>query len=319
MLELALDLMADALKDTLYLVPFLLVTYLLLEALEHKAGAHTERLVQRAGHFGPAVAAILGAVPQCGFSAAGAALFSSRAITLGTLFAVFLSTSDEMLPLFIAEQVDGSVMLQIIGVKVVIGMVMGFAVDGVLRVRLHFAQQAAARHHELEHGHSCNCEHAHQGEEHVFGPDHCHNPECHCSEGHSSWKNIAVSALEHTLQVAAIVFLISLVLNGAMELAGEEAVSSFLSSNPGLAIFGSALVGLIPNCGASVVITQLYLDSMLGTGAMISGLLVSAGVGLLVLFGENRPIRQNLAILAGLYATGVCWGLLFQAFGVSFM
>ena len=115
MLELAVDLISDALKDTLYLVPFLLVTYLLLEALEHKAGNRTEQLVQKAGHFGPAVAAILGAVPQCGFSAAGAALFSSRAITLGTLFAVFLSTSDEMLPLFIAEQVDAAVMLQIIG------------------------------------------------------------------------------------------------------------------------------------------------------------------------------------------------------------
>ena len=130
MLELVLDIGADALRDTLYLVPFLLVTYLLLETLEHKAGAHTERLVQKAGHFGPAVAAVLGAVPQCGFSAAGAALFSSRAITLGTLFAVFLSTSDEMLPLFIAEQVDGAVMLQIIGAKVVIGMIMGFAIDG---------------------------------------------------------------------------------------------------------------------------------------------------------------------------------------------
>ena len=319
MLELALDLLADALKDTLYLVPFLLVTYLLLEALEHKAGAHTERLVQKAGHFGPAVAAVLGAVPQCGFSAAGAALFSSRAITLGTLFAVFLSTSDEMLPLFIAEQVDGTVMIQIIAVKVVIGMIMGFAIDGILRLRLHFAQKVAVKQHEREHGHSCNCEHSHREEEHIFSPDHCHNPECHCTGEHSSWKDIAVSAVEHTLQVAAIVFLISLVLNGAMETAGEEAVSSFLSSNPGLAIFGSALVGLIPNCGASVVITQLYLDGMLGTGAMISGLLVSAGVGLLVLFGENRPIRQNLAILAGLYATGVCWGLLFQALGISFM
>ena len=223
-----------------------------------------------------------------------------------------------MLPLFIAEQVDGAVMLQIIGAKVVIGMVMGFAIDGALRLRLHSAQQTAAHQHELEHKHSCNCEHAH-GEEHVFGPDHCHNPECHCANGHGGWKDIVVGALEHTLQVAVIVFLISLALNGAMELAGEEAVSSFLSSSPSLAIFGSALVGLIPNCGASVVITQLYLDGMLGTGAMISGLLVSAGVGLLVLFGENRPVRQNLAILAGLYATGVCWGLLFQALGVTFM
>ena len=114
-------------------------------------------------------------------------------------------------------------------------------------------------------------------------------------------------------------YLISLALVAVMEVAGEEAVATFLASNPSLAIFGSALVGLIPNCGASVVITQLYLDGMLGTGAMLSGLLVSAGVGLLVLFGENRRPRQNIAILAGLYATGICWGSLFQALGVTFM
>ena len=317
--ELVFDLLADAFKDTVYLVPFLFVTYLLLEALEHKAGNKTEELVQKAGRFGPAVAAVLGAVPQCGFSAAGSALFGSRAITLGTLFAVYLSTSDEMLPLFIAEQVDPSVMASIIGCKVLIGMAMGFGIDAVLRLRLRITQQRAAAEHEHAHGHSCNCEHAHTEQPHVFGDEHCHNPSCHCAEEGSSWGNVALCAVKHTLQVAVIVFLISLVLNAAMELAGEEAVTAFLSGNPGIAIFGSALVGLIPNCGASVVITQLYLDGVLGTGAMMAGLLVSAGVGLLVLFSENRRVKQNLLILLGLYAIGVCWGSLFQAFGITFM
>ncbi len=317
--ELVFDLLADAFKDTVYLVPFLFVTYLLLEALEHKAGNKTEELVQKAGRLGPAVAAVLGAVPQCGFSAAGSALFGSRAITLGTLFAVYLSTSDEMLPLFIAEQVDPSVMASIIGCKVLIGMAMGFGIDAVLRLRLRITQQRAAAEHEHAHGHSCNCEHAHTEQPHVFGDEHCHNPSCHCAEKGSSWGNVALCAVKHTLQVAVIVFLISLVLNAAMELAGEEAVTAFLSGNPGIAIFGSALVGLIPNCGASVVITQLYLDGVLGTGAMMAGLLVSAGVGLLVLFSENRRVKQNLLILLGLYAIGVCWGSLFQAFGITFM
>ena len=317
--ELVFDLLADAFKDTVYLVPFLFVTYLLLEALEHKAGNKTEGLVQKAGRLGPAVAAVLGAVPQCGFSAAGSALFGSRAITLGTLFAVYLSTSDEMLPLFIAEQVDPSVMASIIGCKVLIGMAMGFGIDAVLRLRLRITQQRAAAEHEHAHGHSCNCEHAHTEQPHVFGDEHCHNPSCHCAEKGSSWGNVALCAVKHTLQVAVIVFLISLVLNAAMELAGEEAVTAFLSGNPGIAIFGSALVGLIPNCGASVVITQLYLDGVLGTGAMMAGLLVSAGVGLLVLFSENRRVKQNLLILLGLYAIGVCWGSLFQAFGITFM
>ena len=317
--ELVFDLLADAFKDTVYLVPFLFVTYLLLEALEHKAGNKTEELVQKAGRLGPAVAAVLGAVPQCGFSAAGSALFGSRAITLGTLFAVYLSTSDEMLPLFIAEQVDPSVMASIIGCKVLIGMAMGFGIDAVLRLRLRITQQREAAEHEHAHGHSCNCEHAHTEQPHVFGDEHCHNPSCHCAEEGSSWGSVALCAVKHTLQVAVIVFLISLALNAAMELAGEEAVTAFLSGNPGIAIFGSALVGFIPNCGASVVITQLYLDGILGTGAMMAGLLVSAGVGLLVLFSENRRVKQNLLILLGLYAIGVCWGSLFQAFGITFM
>ena len=218
------------------------------------------------------MAAVLGAIPQCGFSAAGAALFSSRAITLGTLFAVLLSTSDEMLPLFIAEQVDWHVMAGIVGVKVAIGMIMGFAIDGVLRFRLHLAQTKATQEHNHEHARFCNCKHEH-AEDHAFGPDHCHNPSCHCASAHTGWTEIAVSAVKHTLEVSIIVFLISLALVAVMEVAGEEAVATFLASNPGLAIFGSALVGLIPNCGASVVITQLYLDGMLGTGAMLSGLL----------------------------------------------
>lgn len=318
MLELIPHLLEHAFEDTIYLVPFLLVTYFLLEALEHKAGNRTEELVQKAGKLGPAVAAVLGAIPQCGFSAAGAALFSSRAITLGTLFAVLLSTSDEMLPLFIAEQVDWHVMAGIVGVKVAIGMIMGFAIDGVLRFRLHLAQTKATQEHNHEHARFCNCKHEH-AEDHAFGPDHCHNPSCHCASAHTGWTEIAVSAVKHTLEVSIIVFLISLALVAVMEVAGEEAVATFLASNPGLAIFGSALVGLIPNCGASVVITQLYLDGMLGTGAMLSGLLVSAGVGILVLFGENRRIRQNVAIFTGLYATGVAWGLLFQALGITFM
>ena len=231
---------------------------------------------------------------------------------------MLLSTSDEMLPLFIAEQVDWRVMASIVGVKVIIGMIMGFAIDGVLRLRLHLAQTKATQEHAHEHAHSCNCEHDHI-EEHAFGPDHCHNPSCHCASTHTGWTEITISAVKHTLEVSIIVFLISLALVAIMEVAGEEAVATFLASNPGLAIFGSALVGLIPNCGASVVITQLYLDGMLGTGAMLSGLLVSAGVGILVLFGENRRIRQNVTILAGLYATGVAWGLLFQALGITFM
>lgn len=411
-MELLPHLLEHAFEDTIYLVPFLLATYILLELLEHKAGDKAAVLVRKAGIAGPFAGSLLGAVPQCGFSAAGSALYASRAITLGTLFAVFLSTSDEMLPLFIAEQVDPLIMLSIIGTKIAIGMIMGFAIDGALRLRVrsevkheekrlrdlghgvccthtenrenehehehgrkcdrehesdHEHENKHEHEHELDHeyghknehenkhehgldhdhGHerkagvacphehsisranshnnpvSCTCPHGHHLTgtelEQPFSHHHCHNPSCSVSEESSSWKDILISALKHTLQVTIIVYLISFALVAVMELAGEDVITNYLVTNPGIAIFGSALVGLIPNCGASVVITQLYLDGMLGTGAMISGLLVSAGVGILVLFSENHRLRQNISILVGLLIIGVAWGSLFELLGITFM
>lgn len=393
-MELLPHLLEHAFEDTIYLVPFLLATYILLELLEHKAGNKAAVLVRKAGIAGPFVGSLLGAVPQCGFSAAGSALYASRAITLGTLFAVFLSTSDEMLPLFIAEQVDPLIMLSIIGTKIAIGMIMGFAIDGALRLRVrsevkheekrlrdlghgvscthtenreyehehdrqheseHEHEHGHAHDHKHEHGHahdhdhgherkagvacshehsiscanshnnpvSCTCPHGHHLTgtelEQPFSHHHCHNPSCSVSEESSSWKDILISALKHTLQVTIIVYLISFALVAVMELAGEDVITNYLATNPGIAIFGSALVGLIPNCGASVVITQLYLDGMLGTGAMISGLLVSAGVGILVLFSENHRLRQNIFILVGLLIIGVAWGSLFELLSITFM
>lgn len=397
-MELLPHLLEHAFEDTIYLVPFLLATYILLELLEHKAGDKAAVLVRKAGIAGPFAGSLLGAVPQCGFSAAGSALYASRAITLGTLFAVFLSTSDEMLPLFIAEQVDPLIMLSIIGTKIAIGMIMGFAIDGALRLRVrsevkheekrlrdlghgvccthtenreneheHEHGRKCDREHESDHDHenkhgheheheheldhdhgherkagvacshehsisranshnnpvSCTCPHGHHLTgtelEQPFSHHHCHNPSCSVSEESSSWKDILISALKHTLQVTIIVYLISFALVAVMELAGEDVITNYLVTNPGIAIFGSALVGLIPNCGASVVITQLYLDGMLGTGAMISGLLVSAGVGILVLFSENHRLRQNISILVGLLIIGVAWGSLFELLGITFM
>ena len=417
-MELLPHLLEHAFEDTIYLVPFLLATYILLELLEHKAGDKAAVLVRKAGIAGPFAGSLLGAVPQCGFSAAGSALYASRAITLGTLFAVFLSTSDEMLPLFIAEQVDPLIMLSIIGTKIAIGMIMGFAIDGALRLRVrsevkheekrlrdlghgvccthtenreneheHEHGRKCDREHESDHEHenkhghghgheheheldheyghknehenkhehgldhdhgherkagvacshehsisranshnnpvSCTCPHGHHLTgtelEQPFSHHHCHNPSCSVSEESSSWKDILISALKHTLQVTIIVYLISFALVVVMELAGEDVITNYLVTNPGIAIFGSALVGLIPNCGASVVITQLYLDGMLGTGAMISGLLVSAGVGILVLFSENHRLRQNIFILVGLLIIGVAWGSLFELLGITFM
>lgn len=276
--------------DTLYLIPFLFVTYLVMEWLEHKTGGKTQEAIRHAGAAGPIVGAFLGVVPQCGFSAVAATLWAGRVITLGTLFAVFLSTSDEMLPIFIAEQVPLIVILKILGAKIVVGMVMGFIVDAGMRLARRI--DAPLHIHDL-------CER-----------DHCH---CHDGEG-----GILKSALKHTLQVTVFIFVITIVLNGVLEVVGEDALGEFLSANPVLSVFGSALVGLVPNCAASVVIAQLYVSGVLGSGAMLAGLLVSAGVGLLVLVRTNRHWKQNVAIIVGLYAMGVFWGLIANVLGVVF-
>ena len=276
--------------DTLYIIPFLFVTYLVMEWLEHKTSGRTEAAVQRAGAAGPAVGALVGVVPQCGFSAAAATLWAGRVITLGTLFAVFLSTSDEMLPIFIAEQVPVVVILKILAAKIVIGMVMGFLVDAGMRIARRI--DSPLHIHEL-------CER-----------DHCH---CHDGEG-----GILKSAIKHTLQVTLFVFLITLVLNGVLDVVGEDVLGEFLSANPALSVFGAALVGLVPNCAASIVVAQLYVSGVLGSGAMLAGLLVSAGVGLLVLVRTNRHWKQNVAIIAVLYVTGVVWGFIANALGVVF-
>ena len=289
-MHIAFDVLADAIKDTLYIIPFLFVTYLAMEWLEHKTGGKAEAAIQRAGAAGPFIGAVVGVVPQCGFSAAAATLWAGRVITLGTLFAVFLSTSDEMLPIFIAEQVPLIVILKILGAKIVVGMVMGFVVDAGMRLARRI--DAPLHIHDL-------CER-----------DHCH---CHDGEG-----GILKSALKHTLQVTVFIFVITIVLNGVLEVVGEDALGEFLSANPVLSVFGSALVGLVPNCAASVVIAQLYVSGVLGSGAMLAGLLVSAGVGLLVLVRTNRHWKQNVAIIVGLYARGVFWGHIANALGIVF-
>ncbi len=289
-LHIAGHVLEHSVADTLYIIPFLFVTYLAMEWLEHKTGGRAQEAIRRAGAAGPVVGALVGAVPQCGFSAAAATLYAGRVVTLGTLFAVFLSTSDEMLPIFLAEQVPLDVILKILGAKVVIGMVMGFVVDAALRIARRI--DAPLHIHEL-------CEH-----------DHCH---CHGGEG-----GIVKSALKHTLQVTVFIFAITVVLNAVLEVVGEDVLADFLAANPALSVLGSALVGLVPNCAASVVIAQLYVEGVLGAGAMLAGLLVSAGVGLLVLVRTNRHAAENALVIVALYATGVLWGLAINALGVTF-
>ena len=323
-----MDVLSDALVDTVKLIPFLFVTYLAMEALEHGAQGLSERVVSDAGKAGPIAGALLGALPQCGFSAMAATLFSARVVTLGTLVAVILSTSDEMLPVFIANQAPVSTLAAIIGTKVVIGMVAGLAIDAVLRAG-HRLGDGHAHIHELCDRAHCHCDEDVDDDQpaeknDADGSVAC-EVSCACDHGrdHSHGRHgrvwgIVRSALVHTLQVSAFILAITIVLNLVIELVGTDALAALIGTHPVRATLIAALVGLIPNCGASVVISQLYLEGALGAGAMMAGLLVSGGVGLLVLFRTNAHVRENLTIVAILYVIGVACGFAVGVMGVTF-
>ncbi len=335
-MDLLIDILLDAGKDTLSLVPFLLVTYLALETLEHVAGERVNGAIKRAGATGPVVGSLLGMVPQCGFSAMAATLYAGRVVTLGTLVAVFLSTSDEMLPLLLAEQVPVQTMAMLLVSKALIALVTGFIVDAAIRglrrnARAHAiidevaeAGVSADHIHELCERDHCGCdddedEHGH-GHEHHHGHGHADEREHHHDHGHSHEGapvlSIIRSAISHTVQVSVFIFLVTLVLVAVLETFGESAIEQFLRGNETLAVLGSALVGLIPNCSASVVITQLYLEGALQLAPMLAGTLISAGVGYLVLFRTNRSARENALFLVMMYVIGSGWGLILSAFGL---
>ncbi len=327
-IHIATHTLEHSIADTLYLIPILFITYLVMEWIEHSSASKTQEAVKRAGAAGPAVGALLGAIPQCGFSAMGATLYAGRVITLGTLFAVFLSTSDEMLPIFIAQQVPVTTIISILLTKVAIGMVVGFCVDAVYRLARRDRQSFKI--HELCEHDGCGCKDecatCKDNPESVYGHvddcsegcDHEHHCHDHSHDGDGKWKSILKSSLKHTIQVFIFIFIITIILNGILEVIGEDALGDIISGNAVLSVFASALIGLIPNCAASIVIAELYLEGILGAGAMLAGLLVSAGVGLLVLVRTNRYWKENLAIIAGLYAIGVIFGLIVLALAITF-
>lgn len=275
-----LDLILDTVIDNLKLLPFLFLTYLIMEWVEHKTGNFTQKLVKRSGNFGALIGAVAGVFPQCGFSAAGSSLYAGRVITLGTLFAIFLSTSDEMLPVMLSEKAPFPLIGQILLLKVIIGMAAGFAIDGIMRMK---GRKQELKLHEL-------CDHDH----------------CHCEEG------IVKSALHHTVHIAVFILVISFLLNCLIAWIGESTIESLFVDHGIIGCFSAGLIGLIPNCAASVMITELYLRGVLPFGVMMSGLLTGSGVGILVLFRVNHNLRENVKIVGGLYAIGVMCGILLE-------
>ncbi|RRF96823.1 MAG: hypothetical protein DUD27_02675 [Lachnospiraceae bacterium] len=292
-MSLFTDALIDATIDTLKLIPFLYITYLLMEILERHTSDKQVQLMAKVDKFGPAIGAAVGAVPQCGFSAAAASLYSGGVISVGTLIAVFASTSDEMLPLFISQHVALGKMLSILVTKAFLGMISGFGIDFIVRhTKYHI-----------------------KSEKHIR--DICERE--HCGTAEDEHTNVFLAALKHTLQIVIFIFIISVVLTLVVDGVGKNAVASVIAGNPVLGVLLSTLIGLIPNCAASVMITQLYIDGLMSAGQMIAGLVVGAGVGLMVLFRTNdNHMKENIVITIMLYCVGVFWGLIFEGLGIVF-
>ena len=269
----------DALIDTLKLLPYLLITFLILEILEHKLSKKNEKLLTKNKKYGPIVGSLLGALPQCGFSTMAANLFSNKVITIGTLIAVFLSTSDEMLPIMLSENVDIVIILKIIGFKVIIGILVGIIIDIIIKnkkEKLH--------------------DHIH---------DMCKHDHCSCNE-----EGIILSSLKHTLKIGLFILIANLIINVIIFYVGEENLSHILLHKNILTYFLASLIGLIPNCASSVIITELYLSKLITTGHLLAGLLPGSGLGILLLFKTNKNMKENILILSIIYFTGVILGMI---------
>ncbi len=285
-----LDLVLDTLLDLLKLLPFLFLTYLLLEFLEHWAEERSLQLIRRKDAWAPFAGAALGLVPQCGFSASAAGLYAQRLISVGTLVAVFLSTSDEMLPVMISEGAPAMLMLRLLAAKFVCGAFVGLLLDRLL------PRFASTEDHVDIHATLCEPE------------------ACGCEEG-----SVLRSALRHTISTAAFILVISFLLNLLIHFIGTERLAGLILNRAVLGPLIAAAVGLIPNCAASVLLTELYLSGAMSAGALLAGLLSAAGLGILVLFRVNRrKWRENLRILLLLYLAGVCFGILCDLLHIVF-
>ena len=276
------DIILDTAVDFIKLIPFLFITYLIMEWIEHNTFEGSQNLIKKSGKFGPILGAILGVVPQCGFSAAGSTFFAGRVISMGTLIAIYMSTSDEMLPVMIAQSVPAIEIVKILAIKIACGMLGGYIIDLII---------FPTRKHEIL----------------VDIDELCTDESCGCKGG---GHNILVPAIRHTLKTGLFILIVSFVLNVTLGFAGEEILGKFFTGIPFVENMIAAVVGLIPNCAASVALTTLYIEGAISFSAMISGLLAGAGVGVLVLFRVNNHQKENLRVLGLLYGLSVVFGFL---------
>ena len=275
------EIILDTIFDCLKILPFLFIAFLIIEFFEHKLSHKTENTIKKAGKFGPLIGSILGALPQCGFSVLATNLYITRIISLGTLIAIYLSTSDEMLPILIAENAPLNSILLLVAIKIIIGLVCGFIIDLIIK------KEEPKEHFEI-------CEHDH----------------CDCEHG------IIIPAIKHTLKTLIFIFIITFILNAAFHYIGEDNIKHIFDKTNFFTPFIAGLIGLIPNCGSSIILTELYIAEILPLSSALAGLLANSGVALLVLFKSNPDIKENLKIIGILYFISVITGLLLKIFDV---
>ncbi len=273
------EVILDALIDSVKLLPFLFIAFILIELFEHKFSKKTKNKLSKSSKFGPVVGSVLGIIPQCGFSVMATNLYATRIITIGTLVAVYLSTSDEMIPILIAEKAPINLLAKILLIKLFVGMICGIVIDLLIKRK------------EKENYHICEDEH------------------CDCDDEH-----FLKAALKHTFNIFIFILICTLIINTIMEYGGNNLLNKILLKHNIFAPFLTSLIGLIPNCAASVVLTELYLNNAITFSALISGLLTGAGIGILVLFKTNKNKKENMQILLAIYLIGSIIGLLMELF-----
>lgn len=273
------EVILDTIIDSLKLIPFLLVAFLIIELLEHKLNNKTKHIITKSKKVGPIIGSLLGVIPQCGFSVMATNLYITRIITLGTLISIYLSTSDEMLIIMISEKVEISLILKILLIKIFFGIVYGLIIDKIINKK----KKDKETNYELCDEEHCDCNHS-----------------------------ILLSAIKHTLHITLFIFIITLIINTIFTLLGDNYLSKILLNNSILSPFITSLIGLIPNCATSVILTELYLNSTISLGALIGGLLTSSGSSLLVLIKNNKNQKENLSIILLLYALGVLSGIIIE-------
>ncbi len=273
-----IDVLLEGLLDTVKLLPYLFITFILIEFLEHKLSKKNEKLLRKSEKFGPVIGGVLGAAPQCGFSTMASNLYSSGLITVGTLIAVFLSTSDEMLPIMLSEQVNIMTILKIVGFKVVVGITFGLLIDLFYRKK----KQAKKEIHDL-----------------------CEKDHCDCEND-----GMLLSSIKHTLKIGLFILIANLLINIIIFEVGEDTLKDVLLQKNILGYFIASLFGLIPNCASSVIMTELYLSGLVTKGILMSGLLTGSGLGVLILLKENDDKKENAKIILTIYLIGVIIGFI---------